>query len=71
MNLKQGTRLAVEVEPVDGGRVRVCFRLRVGNSGARDLIPPRVVASHLEALGVIEIWAQEEQARAGLGAVRR
>jgi hypothetical protein len=71
MKLQPGTRRTIELEPVEGGRLKLTHRLRVGNSGSRDLSPPKIVANELEAFATIEIWAQEELARAGLVEVRK
>lgn len=69
MNLANGSRLAIEVEPLDGGRLRVALRTRVGHSGSKDLAPPKICSGWAEAWAAIELLAQERLARIGLEAV--
>jgi hypothetical protein len=71
MKLQPGTRRTIEVEPAEGGRLKLTYRLRVGNSGSRDESPSRIFAGWPEVYAAIEIWAQEELARAGLAEVRK
>lgn len=65
MKLKPGSRLALEIEP-HGRGVKVTPRLRVGNSGVKDMGASKKCDTYFDALVEIEKWAQEEQAREGL-----
>lgn len=66
LQLRPGTRLSIEIEPVEGRGLRVTPRLRFGTSGVEDLDKPQFAASELKALELVEVWAQECQARIGL-----
>lgn len=70
MNLAPGSRLAIEVEPLERGRLRLSVRARVGHSGSRDLAPPRICSGWAEAWAAVELLAQERLAQAGLDVVR-
>ncbi len=70
MTLAPGSRVAIEFEPLERGRIRVTLRTRVGHSGARDLAPPRICAGWPEAWAAVELLAQERLAQAGLEVVR-
>jgi hypothetical protein len=70
MTLAPGSRMAIEFEPLERGRVRVTLRVRVGNTGSRDLAPPKVCASMAEAWAEVELLAQERLAQIGLEAIR-
>lgn len=70
MKLAPNSRRAIEVEQLANGMLRLHHRLRVGNSGSKDLAPAKDYRSWPEVYAAIEVWAQEELARAGLEAVK-
>ena len=63
-DLKPGTRFAIEVENVDG-RLRVVPCVRIGNTGVRNLAPPKTHQTDEQVLVEIEMWAQNELAQLG------
>ena len=71
MKIAPGSRIAIEIEPLEHGRCRVVQRLRVGHTGAKDMGAPKICSSEADAWAAIELLAQEQLARIGLDVVRR
>jgi hypothetical protein len=70
MNLRPGSRFALEVEP-HGRRLKVTPRIRVGKSAVRDMGKPIVGDGWADIWIEIERLAQDELAKIGLAETER